>query len=128
MFRARSFQSTRPRFQNAPRDDRRVSKNQPKRVGNGRERCLQSWEFAAQVVKGPCCCISDLCGATFSVESADGRDIGGVKKLGIEDATGLAKEIGTDADNYEIDFPVDLSVDTKALMIGALLLLDYTCN
>ena len=44
MFRARAFRKQYPRFESAPRDDR-SSKSQPKRVENGRDRSLQSWEF-----------------------------------------------------------------------------------
>ena len=38
----------------------------------------------------------------------------------------FAREVMTDADNFEITFPVETRVETKALMIGTLLLLDYT--
>jgi len=77
-------------------------------------------------VKGPCCCVSDLCGAKFSVHGADGAPVGEVKKLGVKSFKGAAKELGTDADNFELSFPVDTDVNVKALMIGALLMLDYT--
>ena len=39
VFRARAFRKKHPRFETVPRDDR-SSKNQPKRVENGRDRSL----------------------------------------------------------------------------------------
>ena len=82
---------------------------------------------ARAAVRGPCCCVSDLCGAKFEVTPAGGGDkIGDVKKLGGTSVKGGVQEMMTDADNFEISFPVDLDVDLKALLIGALLLLDYT--
>ena len=77
-------------------------------------------------VKGPCCFISDLCGAAFDVRDAAGNDVGKVSKLGVKSASGVGKELLTDADNYTISFPPTLGVESKAALIGALLLLDYT--
>jgi hypothetical protein len=77
-------------------------------------------------VTGPCCFISDLCGAKFGVKDKVGNDIGTVNKLGVKSMGDFAKEAMTDADNFEITFPVETRVETKALMIGTLLLLDYT--
>ena len=77
-------------------------------------------------VKGPCCFISDLCGAAFDVRDAAGNDVGKVSKLGVKSASGVGKELLTDADNYTISFPPTLDVESKAALIGALLLLDYT--
>mmetsp|Transcript_11058 Transcript_11058/g.33007 ORF Transcript_11058/g.33007 Transcript_11058/m.33007 type:complete len:317 (-) Transcript_11058:70-1020(-) len=78
------------------------------------------------VVKGPCCCVSDLCGAKFEVEAPGGREIGKVKKIGIKSGGDVAAEVGTDADNFVISFPQDLNIEYKALMMGSLLILDYT--
>lgn len=39
--------------------------------------------------------------------------------------SGVAQEVYTDADNFEIRFPRDLPVTTKALVLAACLLLDY---
>jgi len=77
-------------------------------------------------VTGPCCFISDLCGAKFGVKDKVGNDVGTVNKLGVKSMGDFAKEAMTDADNFEITFPVETRVETKALMIGTLLLLDYT--
>jgi hypothetical protein len=39
--------------------------------------------------------------------------------------SGLAKEYFTDADNFGIQFPMDLDVKMKAVMIGAVFLIDF---
>lgn len=77
------------------------------------------------IVKGPCCFISDMCGSNFEVLTPDGKAVGDVQKLGIQSAANAVQEATTDADNYAISFPKALNVEYKALMVGALLLLDY---
>ncbi|WAR27411.1 PLS2-like protein [Mya arenaria] len=57
-------------------------------------------------IKGPCC-TWNLCG---EIEF---------------DWSGLAKEAFTDADNYGISFPIDLDVNVKAVLIGAVFLIDF---
>lgn len=37
--------------------------------------------------------------------------------------SGCVKEVLTDADNYEIQFPLDLDVKLKAVLLGACLLI-----
>ncbi|CDQ92431.1 unnamed protein product, partial [Oncorhynchus mykiss] len=39
--------------------------------------------------------------------------------------TGLLREAFTDADNFGIQFPMDLDVKMKAVMIGACFLVDF---
>lgn len=39
--------------------------------------------------------------------------------------SGLAKEIFTDADNFGIQFPMDLDVKMKATMLAACFLIDF---
>jgi|Transcript_5872 hypothetical protein len=77
------------------------------------------------VVKGPCCCVSDLCGANFEVQTPEGKSIGDVKKLGVQSVSDAVVEATTDADNFMISFPKDVNVEYKALMLSSLLLLDY---
>ena len=38
--------------------------------------------------------------------------------------TGLGKEMFTDADNFNIIFPPDATVDKKSILLGALFLID----
>lgn len=73
-------------------------------------------------MKGPalgCSCYSD---ANFFVLSADGtQEVGKISKQW----GGLAKEYFTDADNFGIQFPMDLDVKMKAVMVGACFLIDF---
>ena len=72
-------------------------------------------------LKGPCCCYT--CGdVEFEVMSTDGtQSIGKITKQW----SGLAKEIFTDADNFGIQIPADLSPKLKAILLGATFLLDF---
>ena len=63
------------------------------------------------VVKGPCCCVSDLCGANFEVQTPEGKSIGDVKKLGVQSVSDAVVEATTDADNFMISFPKDVNVE-----------------
>uniref|UniRef100_A0A182J931 Phospholipid scramblase n=1 Tax=Anopheles atroparvus TaxID=41427 RepID=A0A182J931_ANOAO len=73
------------------------------------------------IIRGPCCQCS-LCGdVKFLVLSKDGTEVGKVTKQW----TGFVQEHFTDADNFGINFPMDLDVRVKATMLGALFLIDY---
>jgi len=73
-------------------------------------------------INGPFCaceCCSDL---DFIVTSAtDGSEVGKISKQW----SGLDKEIFTDADNFGINFPMDLDVKVKATLLGAAFLIDF---
>ncbi|XP_065887721.1 phospholipid scramblase 1-like [Dysidea avara] len=73
-------------------------------------------------IKGPLCtcrCCSDV---EFQVMSGDGsQQVGKISKQW----SGLVKEWFTDADNFGIQFPMDLDVKMKAVMIGACMLIDF---
>ncbi|VDI30685.1 Hypothetical predicted protein [Mytilus galloprovincialis] len=73
-------------------------------------------------IKGPCC-QWEMCGdIEFDVHTEDETTfVGRVTKQW----TGLGKELFTDADNFGISFPVDLDIKMKAVMIGAVFLLDF---
>lgn len=73
-------------------------------------------------VKGPCC-TWNLCGdIEFDVTTADETSFcGRITKQW----SGLAKEAFTDADNYGISFPMDLDVNVKAVLVGAVFLIDF---
>ena len=76
-------------------------------------------------IKGPnygdCCCGLGMIGSVaFTVLSLDGKTIiGGIGKLW----GGIAREIFTMADNYGLNFPADLDVTTKAVLLGAVIML-----
>ena len=50
-----------------------------------------------------------------------GQQIGKISKQW----TGLAREAFTDADNFGVNFPMDTAVKNKALLIGAVFLIDF---
>lgn len=72
-------------------------------------------------IKGPFCTYS-ICGndVEFKILSLDGTEIGKISKQW----SGLARELFTDADFFGISFPMDLSIDIKAIMLGACFLID----
>lgn len=71
-------------------------------------------------IEGPCCAIG--CGdVDFMVKSKDDTEIGKISKQW----SGLAKELFTDADNFGIQFPMDLDVKAKACLVGAVFLIDF---
>ncbi|XP_069105448.1 phospholipid scramblase 1-like [Argopecten irradians] len=67
-------------------------------------------------IVGPCC-TWNMCGdIEFDVYAADEETfVGRVTKQW----SGLAKEVFTDADNFGISFPLDLDVNVKATLMGA---------
>ncbi|XP_048460113.1 phospholipid scramblase 1-like [Rhincodon typus] len=71
---------------------------------------------------GPCCicnCCNDI---DFKVTNLDESEtVGKISKQW----TGLAREAFTDATNFGIQFPMDLDVKIKAVMLGACFLIDY---
>lgn len=71
-------------------------------------------------IKGPfwtCRCYADV---KFKVYSVSGTEIGKISKQW----SGAAKELLTDADNFNVTFPADLDVKMKACLLGALFLID----
>lgn len=75
-------------------------------------------------VRGPCCpcqnvcCTADIEMPIFDVKS--NTEIGKISKQW----PGLLKEMFTDSDNFRVTFPADMDVKTKALMIGAVFIVD----
>jgi len=64
-------------------------------------------------------CFGDVKFKVFTVQT--GEEVGVIAKQW----TGLFKEALTDADNFNISFPVDLDVRVKATLLGALFLIDF---
>ncbi|XP_064639681.1 phospholipid scramblase 1-like isoform X5 [Lineus longissimus] len=79
-------------------------------------------EETVLTIEGPCFTCS-ICGdVEFQVMSADGgTNVGKISKQW----TGLAKELFTDADNFGMTFPMDLDVNIKAVLLGAVFLIDF---
>lgn len=74
-------------------------------------------------IEGPMCTFS-ICGryVEFNVLTPDGStEVGKISKQW----PGLLKEIFTDADVFGINFPMDLDVRMKAVLLGAVFLIDF---
>jgi len=65
-----------------------------------------------------CACCSDV---NFELETVDGQNVGKITKQW----TGMVKEAFTDADNFGVTFPMDLSVQMKAVVLGLVFLIDF---
>ena len=57
---------------------------------------------------------------TFEIR-AGGIEVGAIRKKW----SGLGKEISTDADNFGVQWPADLDVNSKAILLGAVFLIDF---
>ncbi|XP_077100271.1 phospholipid scramblase 1 isoform X2 [Siphateles boraxobius] len=72
-------------------------------------------------LQGPFCGWSCLPDVDFEILTMDEVGIGKISKQW----TGLLREAFTDSDNFGIQFPMDLDVRMKAVMIGACFLIDF---
>ncbi|XP_023411202.2 phospholipid scramblase 1 isoform X1 [Loxodonta africana] len=73
-------------------------------------------------IAGPCLVCSCCGDVDFEIKSLDeGTVVGRISKHW----TGFLKEAFTDADNFGIQFPLDLDVKMKAVMLGACFLIDF---
>ncbi|XP_065731852.1 phospholipid scramblase 1 isoform X3 [Phocoena phocoena] len=71
---------------------------------------------------GPCIVCSCCADVDFEIKSLDDRYV--VGKIS-KQWTGLVRELFTDVDNFGIQFPLDLDVKMKAVMLGACFLIDF---
>mmetsp|Transcript_961 Transcript_961/g.1957 ORF Transcript_961/g.1957 Transcript_961/m.1957 type:complete len:184 (-) Transcript_961:287-838(-) len=68
-------------------------------------------------IKGPCCHPW-----TFQIMDPSGQtELGRISKKW----SGLLKEMFTDADNFNVEFPQDSTPEVRATLMGALFLIDY---
>ncbi|OWA53013.1 Phospholipid scramblase 2 [Hypsibius exemplaris] len=73
-------------------------------------------------IQGPCMTCSFCGNVEFQVLSSDGQmQVGMISKKW----SGLAQEMFTNADNFGVHFPMDLSVDVKATLLAATFLIDF---
>ena len=75
------------------------------------------------MIEGPVC-TTTICGSDveFEVMSPDGQSkVGKISKQW----SGFLKEAFTDADIFGINFPIDLDVRMKAVLLGACMLIDF---
>lgn len=71
-------------------------------------------------IQGPAC-VCDCC-ADFEIQTLDKtQTIGSIKKKW----RGVAEELLTDANSFSINFPMDLDVKVKAILMGAAFLIDF---
>merc|ERR1712187_852535 len=59
-------------------------------------------------------------GWNFTLRDMEGQDLGSISKKW----SGVAQELFTDADNFGVGFPKNLPPTTKALILGAVFLID----
>ncbi|XP_065303611.2 phospholipid scramblase 3-like isoform X2 [Dermacentor albipictus] len=83
---------------------------------------LDSENNAVLLIIGPCCTRSICCeDVEFDIVTMDGvTKIGAITKVW----GGTCREACTVADNFTITFPLDLEVKMKAVLLGAVMLLD----
>ena len=79
----------------------------------------------AATVKGPFCCVTDCCGADFSLNDPQGKPIGEIKKYGASSLKDITRELVSDADMYGVSFPADLNPAVKMAVLAALLQIDF---
>ncbi|CAD6189919.1 unnamed protein product [Caenorhabditis auriculariae] len=73
-------------------------------------------------IDGPCCCLMMGCqDKEFPVSSLSDQTIGAIKKRW----GGCFREAITDADVFSVDFPIDMDVKMKAVMLAATFLIDF---
>nr|XP_033780399.1 phospholipid scramblase 2-like [Geotrypetes seraphini]XP_033780401.1 phospholipid scramblase 2-like [Geotrypetes seraphini] len=73
-------------------------------------------------VIGPCCTCRCCADVNFEVTTADeSQMVGRICKQW----SGMGKELFTKANNFGIQFPLDLDVKTKAVLLGACFLIDF---
>ncbi|TRZ02680.1 hypothetical protein DNTS_001903 [Danionella cerebrum] len=74
-------------------------------------------------LEGPCMACNCCSDVNFDLKGKDGTGdpIGRISKQW----TGLLKEAFTDADNFGIQFPLDMDVKMKAVLMGACFLIDF---
>ncbi|XP_043852798.1 phospholipid scramblase 4-like [Dromiciops gliroides] len=72
-------------------------------------------------IDGPC--VPDICGSdtVYQVKSLDGKDIGRICRQW----PGFLRASIADVDNFEITFPLDLSITMKAMIFAGCFLIDF---
>ncbi|XP_031440989.1 phospholipid scramblase 2 [Clupea harengus] len=73
-------------------------------------------------LEGPCLACNCCGDVNFELKGKDGgKSIGRISKQW----SGLLKEVFTDTDNFGIQFPLDMDVKMKAVLMGACFLIDF---
>lgn len=61
------------------------------------------------------------CGLSLQIFDMKGHEVGKISKQW----SGLGREAFTDADNFGVSFPLELDVKVKAVILGAVFLIDF---
>lgn len=72
-------------------------------------------------IEGPLCGCNWCSDVNFKVKDLNGNQVGLIQKQW----TGLVKEAFTDADNFGVTFPMDLDPKMKAVLLGAVFMIDF---
>ena len=70
---------------------------------------------------GPFCACNFCSDVNFQIDDLNGTQVGLIAKQW----SGIIKEAYTDADNFSVNFPIDLDVKLKAVLLGAVFLVDF---
>jgi len=81
--------------------------------------------FATIKAEAICCIGGMCCDHTFTVTDSSGNYMGKIVKERPAGLAQVAKELGTDADNFTLYVPKDMDPTKKANMLAALHLIDY---
>ena len=76
------------------------------------------------VIEGPCCACNCICCGDVQFPMYDPKKTQQIGMLA-KQWTGALEEIFTDADNFCISFPLDMDVRMKALMLAAMIMIDF---
>jgi hypothetical protein len=83
---------------------------------------LNASEETVLVITGPACMLCpQFCEQRFEVTTPDETSIGAITKQ----VGGFVQEMYTKADNFGVTFPMDLAVNMKATLMGAVFLIDF---
>jgi len=74
---------------------------------------------------GPCCCVTDFCGADFTITNKDGTEIGKLDKIRAKSIKDAVMEIETEADKFKITFPLELDPTFKMAILASLFQIDF---
>lgn len=91
----------------------------PQLILDDREGKTMGW------INGPLCCVTDCCGADFTIFDNEGKTMGNLKKLKAGTATDVYMEMTTDSDKFRMTFPETLDPTLKMAILASLFQLDF---
>mmetsp|Transcript_53560 Transcript_53560/g.117089 ORF Transcript_53560/g.117089 Transcript_53560/m.117089 type:complete len:313 (+) Transcript_53560:144-1082(+) len=94
--------------------------------------CQPTWHIndrhgqTQSTIKGPCFCVSDTCGADFSIYDHGGKKTGGITKLAPKSLKQIGMELATDADTFQVKWDKNIPPALKMAIMAATLQIDFT--